>query len=268
MFGREATSPLDTVLPQFPLQQPDTQEHLAKLRKAREIAKLNLEEAQRRMKEKYDKKKNVQKFEVGQLVWLYIPQVQAGQSRELYKGYSGPYILIEQTSPVNFRLAKAHNNQVLKNAVHVNRLKKYISRQLKPPTPEELEEALQDEVTEIDDMIHVDRPKQRQEQEIESEIENRENESETEATETNNNDDETVEYLVEQVLKGRKLRGGKMEYLIRWKGYGPEHDTWEPETHLNDFLKAYIKENPIEIVKNRADVKNNNIKKTLNLNNK
>jgi ribosomal protein L21E len=262
MFGREATSPLDTVLPQFPLQQPDTQEHLAKLRKAREIAKLNLEEAQRRMKEKYDKKKNVQKFEVGQLVWLYIPQVQAGQSRKLYKGYSGPYILIEQTSPVNFKLAKAHNNQVLKNAVHVNRLKPYISRQLKPPTPEELEEALREEVTEIEDMIYADRPRSRQEQETKSEIENRENESETETTETNNNNDETEEYLVEQVLKGRKLRGRKMEYLIRWKGYGPEHDTWEPESHLNDFLKAYIKDNPIEIVKNRTN-NNNNIKKSV-----
>jgi hypothetical protein len=110
---------------------------------------------------------------------------------------------------VNFKLAKAHNNQVLKNAVHVNRLKKYISRQLKPPTPEELEEALQDEVTEIEDMIQVDRPKQRREQEIQSEIENRENESETETAETDNNDDEPVEYLVKQVLKGRKLRGGK-----------------------------------------------------------
>jgi ribosomal protein L21E len=217
------------------------------------------------MKEKYDKKKNVQKFKVGQLVWLYIPQVQAGQSRKLYKGYSGPYILIEQTSPVNFKLAKAHNNEVLKNPVHVNRLKKYVLRQLKPPTPEELEEALQDEVTEIDDMIYVDRPKQRQEQEIESEMENRENESENETAEIDKNDDEQVEYLVEQVLKGRKLRGAKMEYLIRWKGYGPEHDTWEPETHLNDFLKAYIKENPIEIVNNRSH-KNNYIKKSVRFN--
>jgi hypothetical protein len=37
------------------------------------------------------------------------------------------------------------------------------------------------------------------------------------------------EYEVEAVLSHRFKRGNKIEYLTRWKGYGHEHDTWEPE---------------------------------------
>ena len=34
------------------------------------------------------------------------------------------------------------------------------------------------------------------------------------------------------------LRGECREYLVQWKGYRPEHDTFEPESHLrNAFLR-------------------------------
>lgn len=44
----------------------------------------------------------------------------------------------------------------------------------------------------------------------------------------------------------RKNKKGKMEYLVRWRGYGSEGDTWEPESHLStcmiyvhDFNRRY-----------------------------
>jgi hypothetical protein len=53
------------------------------------------------------------------------------------------------------------------------------------------------------------------------------------------------EYKVEKIINSRKV-GWKVEYWVRWKGYGPEEDTWEPWENLNnaqdalrDFLKAH-----------------------------
>lgn len=44
------------------------------------------------------------------------------------------------------------------------------------------------------------------------------------------------EYYVEEILKHRKLKNGKIEYRVRWKGYDQSEDTWEPETQ---FVKLY-----------------------------
>ena len=56
-------------------------------------------------------------------------------------------------------------------------------------------------------------------------------------------------YFVERILRHREKRCGrgkpKTEYLVRWQGYGPEHDTWEPYCNvttasdpLNDYLAS------------------------------
>ncbi|KAG7467892.1 hypothetical protein MATL_G00137010 [Megalops atlanticus] len=39
-------------------------------------------------------------------------------------------------------------------------------------------------------------------------------------------------YEVDRIVDKRKNKKGKWEYLIRWKGYGSNEDTWEPEHHL------------------------------------
>ena len=41
------------------------------------------------------------------------------------------------------------------------------------------------------------------------------------------------EYEVEAIV-GRRNNGGRVEYLIKWKGYSDEENTWEPESNLND----------------------------------
>ena len=38
-------------------------------------------------------------------------------------------------------------------------------------------------------------------------------------------------YAVERLLK-RRTRYNKLQYLVRWQGYGPEHDSWEPASSV------------------------------------
>lgn len=51
---------------------------------------------------------------------------------------------------------------------------------------------------------------------------------------------------MEKILQHRTTRGGKVEYLVRWKGYGRDDDTWEPESNLRNakqVLSEYKKKN-------------------------
>lgn len=54
-----------------------------------------------------------------------------------------------------------------------------------------------------------------------------------------------LEWEVEQILYHRDVKRGrrsKREYLVKWVGYGVEHNTWEPEgnlTHCQELVRSY-----------------------------
>ena len=53
-------------------------------------------------------------------------------------------------------------------------------------------------------------------------------------------------YNVEAILNS-KLTRGKLFYLVKWEGWSTEHNTWEPESHLDGskkFIEKFHQEHP------------------------
>jgi hypothetical protein len=58
-------------------------------------------------------------------------------------------------------------------------------------------------------------------------------------------DSQEFEDEVEKVLDVRKTRG-RLQWLIKWLGYGNEHNTWEPKrnlTHCEKALREFYEKN-------------------------
>ena len=194
------------------------------------------------MKERFDEHAKDVPYQVGDVVWIYIPAVQQGLSRKLMRFWSGPYLLVEQTGPVNFRVRNLENNKLLTAPIHVNRMKFAYDRYVRPnndtaPTDSEQRDP-------IPGLVLDDCPE----------------DSFAPLLATQESDknkvpiipglpliqDDTQEYVIERIVRGR-YRNGRLEYLIIWRDCPNSGNTWEPETNLNAAALESLKANPVKI---------------------
>ena len=94
-----------------------------RLSKVCKIARQNLESAQTSMKARYDKKAAIRKFEPGDQVLALLPI----PGKPLQARYSGPYIIKEKLSDLNYIL-KTPERQKRTQLCHINMLKPYFKR--------------------------------------------------------------------------------------------------------------------------------------------
>ena len=86
------------------------------------------------MKEYYDRNASQPLFEIGQRVWVYTPKTKKGLSKKLLYNWFGPYRIVEQSSPVHYRL-RSKNNKKVTFSVHANRMKPFVDPALRPIEP-------------------------------------------------------------------------------------------------------------------------------------
>jgi hypothetical protein len=83
-------------------------------------------------RERYDSSVVLPDYYVGQLVWLYTPSVKKGMSRKLTKMWRGPFRIFDRKSPVSYSLLVPRKRKLLKQIVHVQRLKPFFARGEEP----------------------------------------------------------------------------------------------------------------------------------------
>lgn len=78
-------------------------------------------------------------------------------------------------------------------------------------------------------------------------------------------------FEVERLIGKRQTKGRSPEYLVRWKGYGPEHDAWRsiPELgdaaqHLKDYEEEIKTTTTLEGLRPRLNIPKTLPKKTTN----
>lgn len=54
------------------------------------------------------------------------------------------------------------------------------------------------------------------------------------------NSEGNLEYNIEEIVDSRVDKKGRFEYLIKWKGYPSEENTWEPIRHLKNSQKTLV----------------------------
>ncbi|UYV81241.1 hypothetical protein LAZ67_20000442, partial [Cordylochernes scorpioides] len=164
IHGREAETTVDTLFPNphEDLQEDYSQKIASRVEETRQLARLETLKAQEKDKARYDSKHEAMDYNVGDLVWIFIPIRKVGLSEKLMKRYFGPYRVTRKPSEVTFEVEPVDQptrRRKIRDLVHVLRMKPYHD-------PEDQADLFKNEILSLgilsakdDIMVHTFRPK-------------------------------------------------------------------------------------------------------------
>ena len=123
VYGRDPVLPMDTLLnPKLKYHGEDyVPTALQRLHVAFDAVRENMSEVRQKNKRIYDKRAVDRQFEPGDAVYLYDGTVKPGNTAKLTSPWRPYYRIVEQTSPVNYRIRSQPTGKT--RIVHVNLLK-------------------------------------------------------------------------------------------------------------------------------------------------
>ncbi|UYV63096.1 hypothetical protein LAZ67_2003113 [Cordylochernes scorpioides] len=130
IHGREVETTVDTLFPNphEDLQEDYSQKIASRVEETRQLARLETLKAQEKDKARYDSKHEAMDYNVGDLVWIFIPIRKVGLSEKLMKRYFGPYRVTRKLSDVTFEVDPVDQptrRRQTRDLVHVLRMKPY-----------------------------------------------------------------------------------------------------------------------------------------------
>jgi hypothetical protein len=142
LYGYEAAYPTDIMLRheqrEFKTASEYVNDLVTNLVTTHEIARQNLENYDTKIRPRTNNIEKLPHYEIGEKVLIYHPQAKKGLSNKLRLKWEGPWVVIKQTSLVNYvvRLERTSPNQrQRKMSVHIYRMKRLIDRDNIPSVP-------------------------------------------------------------------------------------------------------------------------------------
>ena len=184
-------------------------------------------------------------YEVGQFVLVRKRQLQPGEKKEVTRLWEGPYKVLSKESDVVYLLEREGGRE---DRVHVDRLKRWVSGARKKVSFAEAvvdEEEARQRAAEprVADGPSTELEMEREGDEVSGDGDGEGTDNDEREQEEKLNEYEVQEILDKRVGKVSRITGrAQVEFLVRWKNWGAEHDSWERVENLDgcrDLVQAF-----------------------------
>jgi hypothetical protein len=222
-YGRELKLPLDTIV-QAKEWYKDGEDFLSRLLQrtsfAQDLARARLLERKVDLEEKQEDPNIRLDYKLGDKVFVFIPDTKVKLKNKLRSRWQGPFSVVERTSPVNYRVMRKVEKDIMDyRLVNVRRMKVYTA-----PTP-------------LSEEAHALASPPSSSSSLSLPTISNYHGSDDEDGESDNSEEE---YEVESIID-KKIVRGKTFYKVKWEGFDDTHNTWEPLEHLLNS-SVYVEE--------------------------